>query len=162
MDANVNTATQTGVIAGAKLVIEQELTATAEQMAYAKLLDKGMKVGLLMVIATFAIYMVAAASGILSVYVPVKDLPFYWTMPVHDYLHHVNMPQGWSWLGMMNNVDILNFAGIAFLSGVTLICYARIVPIIWKQKDYVFTAIAILEILVLALAASGLLKTGGH
>ncbi|HMK56735.1 MAG TPA: hypothetical protein VK448_08880 [Dissulfurispiraceae bacterium] len=135
-----------------------KLKATEEQLAYALLLDKGMKLGLLMLIITFSIYL----TGFLTPHVPVDDLPKYWSMPVHKYLESANIHPGWAWLYMLDKGDFLNFTGIAFLAAVTLICFARIVPILFRNKDSVYGIIAILELLVLALAASGLLKTGGH
>lgn len=156
----------TGVLQGvrARLVIEEEITATPEQMAYAQLLDKGMKFGLLMLVISFSIYMVAAASpmGLLETHVAVKDLPKFWSMPVHEYLKLANIQPGWTWITMLDRVDFLNFTGIAFLAGITILCYGRIVPIIYRQKDYVYTVIAVCEILVLTLAASGVLQMGGH
>ena len=132
--------------------------ATEEQIAYAKILDLGMKVGLLALIVTFMIYVV----GILSPHVPVNDLPKYWSMPVKEYLAATNIHQGWSWLGMVAKGDFLNFIGIAFLAGVTILCYMRIIPILFRKKDAVYAVLAILEVLVLVLAASGVLKAGGH
>jgi len=63
---------------------------------------------------------------------------------------------------MLEKGDFLNFVGIAFLAGVTMICYVRIIPILFRKKDRVYALIAILEVLVLMLAASGILKAGGH
>jgi hypothetical protein len=48
-----------------------DLKATEEQLTYADLLDKGMKIGLLMLIVTFIIYL----TGIIEPYIPVRDLP---------------------------------------------------------------------------------------
>ncbi|HXX53174.1 MAG TPA: hypothetical protein VEI28_01245, partial [Thermodesulfovibrionales bacterium] len=62
--------------------MEKKLRATEEQVTYAKLLDFGMKVGLLALIITFIIYL----SGILTPHIPVNDLPRYWGMSVHKYL----------------------------------------------------------------------------
>lgn len=132
--------------------------ATEEQLAYAKLLDMGMKAGLLMLVITFAVYV----SGILTPYVPVNDLPNYWKLPVKQYLEVTHIPHGWAWIGMAAKGDFLNFFGIAFLAGVTIICYIRIVPILFRKKDTIYAVLAILEVLVLTLAASGLLKSGGH
>ena len=56
----------------------------------------------------------------------------------------------------------LNFIGIAMLAGLTILCYLVILPILIKKKDTPYVIIAIIEIAVLVLAASGLLKTGGH
>jgi len=46
--------------------------------------------------------------------------------------------------------------------GVTTVCYVRIIPILFRKKDVAFGIIAIIEVVVLVLAASGLLKSGGH
>ncbi len=135
-----------------------KLKATEEQLVYAKLLDVGMKVGLLTVIITFIIY----ATGIFSPFIPVRDLPKYWSMPVHQYLEATGIHPGWVWLGMLHKGDFLNFIGIAFLALVTLVCYVRIIPILFRKKDAIYGVIAIVEVLILALAASGVLKSGGH
>lgn len=136
----------------------KKIHATEEQIAYAKLLDIGMKFGLLILVITFIIY----ATGILTPFIPVNDLPKYWGMPVHKYLEATGIHPGWSWLAMLNKGDFINFIGVAFLAGVTILCYIRVIPILFRKKDAVFGIIAILEVLVLALAASGILKSGGH
>jgi len=138
--------------------MDNKLKATEEQLAYAKLLDLGMKFGLLMLVITFAIYV----SGILTPHVPVGDLPKYWSMPVKEYLKATNIHTGWSWLYMLGKGDFLNFTGIAFLAAVTIFCYIRVIPILFRKKDTVYAVLAIIEVLVLVLAASGLLKSGGH
>jgi len=138
--------------------MENKLKATEEQLVYAKVLDIGMKVGLLTIIITFIIYL----SGVLTPHVPVNDLPKYWSMPVKSYLKATGIHPGWSWLFMLGKGDFLNFIGIAFLAGVTIICCLPVIPIFLRKKDTVYATIVILEVLVLVLAASGILKAGGH
>lgn len=138
--------------------MSDKLKATEEQLAYAKLLDIGMKIGLLMLVISFAIYIF----GIFTPHVPVNDLPRYWSMSVKDYLKATDIHTGWSWLYMLGKGDFLNFMGIAFLSAVTIFCYLRIIPILFRKKDTVYGILAIIEVLVLVLAASGILKAGGH
>ncbi|MBI5196187.1 MAG: hypothetical protein HZA10_07685 [Nitrospirae bacterium] len=138
--------------------MDKKLKATEEQVVYAKLLDTGMKAGLIAITITFVIYLL----GIFTPHVPVNDLPKYWGMPVKDYLKATGIHPGWAWLGMLGKGDFLNFIGIAFLAGITIPCYIRIIPIFFRKKDTVYGIIAIFEVLVLALAASGLLKSGGH
>ncbi len=138
--------------------MSNKLKATEEQLAYAKLLDYGMKAGLLILVLTFIIYVL----GLLPSHIPMDDISKYWSMSVHDYLKVTNIHTGWSWLYMLHRGDFLNFIGIAFLAGITVICYIRIIPIFLKKKDLVYAILAVLESLVLILAASGLLKTGGH
>jgi hypothetical protein len=135
-----------------------KLKASEEQVAYAKLLDLGMKAGLIMLVISFIIYLF----GILTPHIPVNDLPKYWSMPVKEYLKATNIHTGWSWIYLLGQGDFLNFVGIAFLSGVTIVCYMRIIPILFKKKDTVYAILAIIEVLVLTLAASGILKAGGH
>lgn len=62
---------------------------------------------------------------------------------------------------MLNKGDFLNFLGIAFLAGVTIACYIAVIPVFFRKKDKVYGIFAILEVLLLLLAASGILKTGG-
>jgi len=138
--------------------MSNKLKATGEQLAYARLLDYGMKAGLLILVLTFVVYVL----GLLPSHIPLDDISKYWSLSVHDYLKATNIHTGWSWLLMLNRGDFLNFFGIAFLAGVTIVCYLRIIPIFLKKKDLVYAILAILESLVLLLAASGLLKTGGH
>ena len=61
---------------------------------------------------------------------------------------------------MLGHGDFLNFMGIAVLAGVTILCYAALVPMLVKRKDPIYAALAILEVIVLALAASGILAAG--
>jgi hypothetical protein len=159
--------------------------ATAEQVAYAKLLDLGMKAGLLALVVTFVIYL----TGILPPHTPVNDLPKYWKMPVKQYLLETkidrhsdeyaaipaqppelrkeyvaktNVHPGWSWLHRIGKGDFLNFIPIVFLAAVTVICYLRIIPIFFAKNDMVYGLLAITEVVVLTLAASGYLGSGGH
>lgn len=136
----------------------KEIKATEEQIAYAKLLDLGMKLGLLSLVITFIVYL----TGILTPHIPLADVSKYWGMSVHKYLEATNIPHGWGWVGMIGKGDFLNFTGIALLAGVTVFCYIRIIPILFRKKDTVYGVLAIVEVLVLVLAASGILKSGGH
>jgi hypothetical protein len=138
---------------------EKPLPAIAEeQVAYAKLLDLGMKVGLLLLTVSFGLYVF----GVLTPHIPVNDLPKYWSMPVKKYLAATGISAGWGWLSMLRKGDFLNFAGIAFLSAITIFCYLAVIPVFFRKKDSVYAWLSILEVLVLVLAASGVLKAGGH
>ncbi len=138
---------------------EREKPAIAEeQLAYAQVLDVGMKLGLLLLVATFALYV----SGLVAPHIPVEDLPRYWSLPVKQYLAATGIHAGWSWLGMLGKGDFLNFLGIAFLAAVAIVCYLAITPIFFRKDDRIYGVLAVVEVLVLVLAASGVLKVGGH
>ncbi len=135
---------------------EARLEPGPEQVRYASILEKGMYVGLLLLFITFAIY----ALGIMRPYIPLDRISSYWSVNVHDYLHHANIKTGWHWVGMLHYGDFLNFIGIAILAGVTIICYLAVIPILLRNKDWVYATLAFLEVLVLSLAASGILAVG--
>jgi len=132
--------------------------ATEEQILYANILNKGMLVGLLGLIVTFVIYVL----GILTPKIPLEKIQQYWKMSVKDYLHESGIQAGWAWLKNLGYGDMLNFIPIAFLSGLTIICYLAIVPGLIRKKDTAYTILALLEVIILCVAASGILGTGGH
>jgi hypothetical protein len=132
--------------------------ASEEQLVYAGVLNIGMWLGLAVLVIPFFVYI----SGVLPTYVPIDNLPKYWTMRVHDFNVALNAPTGWGWVSLVGKGDYLNFVGIAMLSGLTILCYLVILPILFRKKDTAYAVLAIVEVLVLSLAASGLLKVGGH
>jgi hypothetical protein len=134
------------------------LEATPEQILYAKLLEKGMYIGLLILLITFGLY----TFGVMDPYIPLDKISKYWSMNVNDYLHHADIKAGWAWIGMLKYGDFVNFIGIAMLAGVTILCYAAIVPTLLKNKDRVYAVLALLEAIILTVAASGILGAGGH
>ena len=143
---------------------EQTREAQSEQVLYAKVLAIGMYIGLLILFITFGLYV----SGIVDPAVPLDEVANYWNLGVDDYLEQVNehylqmehAPTGWSWVTMLGKGDFLNFVGIAVLSGITIVCYLAIVPELRRKKDGAYLTMALLEALVLALAASGILAVG--
>jgi len=134
------------------------LKATEEQVLYANILNMGMLVGLAGLAVTFILY----GSGILEPLIPIDQVQTYWILSVHEYLEQSGMQAGWAWFGNLQFGDMLNFLPIAFLSLLTIVCYIAIIPGLIRKKDTAFVVIAVLEIIVLAVAASGILGTGGH
>jgi hypothetical protein len=132
--------------------------ATEEQILYANILNKGMLIGLLALIITFIIY----GTGILEPKIPLAQVQNYWVMPVSDYLAQSGIHAGWAWLGNLSYGDMLNFLPIAFLSLLTVVCYLAIVPGLLRKKDTAFVVLALIEVVVLIVAASGILGSGGH
>ena len=135
---------------------DTKLEATPEQILYASILAKGMYIGLAILFITFALY----AFGIMKPYIPLDEISQYWGHGVHEYLEHAKIGTGWSWVGMLKYGDFINFLGVAILAGVTIICYLSIVPVLLKNNDKVYAILALIEAIVLALAASGILAVG--
>ncbi len=70
------------------------------------------------------------------------------------------MPTGWGWLELVSYGDVLNFLPLAFLAVITIVCYITIIPVLLRKKDVIYVAIALIEVVVLLLAASGILQAG--
>jgi hypothetical protein len=134
------------------------LKATEEQVLYAKILNIGMLIGLVGLVVAFIIY----CSGILEPLIPLEKVQSYWVLSVYEYLEQSGIQAGWAWFGNLQFGDMLNFLPIAFLSLLTIVCYIAILPGLIRKKDTAYVVIAVLEIIVLTVAASGILGTGGH
>ncbi|MEO5346918.1 MAG: hypothetical protein H7834_11150 [Magnetococcus sp. YQC-9] len=132
--------------------------ASEEQVAYAGTLDRGWKIGFVLMLIFFGLYVF----GVLPAHVSMEQLAQYWVLPADQYLKAVNGPTGWGWVALVTKGDYLNYIGIAILAGITVVCYAQVLPLFLKKGDKVYSAIMIAEILVLVLAASGILGGGAH
>ena len=129
-----------------------------EQILYADVLFYGAWSAIALMIVTYVLYVF----GIMDPYIPLEQVPHYWRMPVNEYLHTAQVPRGWGWVVLLGKGDFLNFLGIVLLAAMTVIAFLTLIPAYLKQKDRTLLMIVIIEISVLALAASGILGTGGH
>lgn len=123
-----------------------------EQRVYARWLAAGSRLTLGLLAATFVLYL----SDLLHPLVPISELPRYWGMSAARYSAATGSPIGWHLLKFAAKPDIMNLVGIACVALVTPVCLARMVPEFLKRRDTAFAVIALMELLVLAMAASGL------
>jgi heme exporter protein D len=130
--------------------------ASPEQLRYATVLEKGMLVGLVVLFVTFILYCLQ----IIKPYIPVSELHKYWKLNVHDYLEAAKAPHGWSWIAYLNMGDYLNYVGIVILSGITILCFLSIVPVLLKKKDRLYAILSLIQAAILIFAASGIIKVG--
>ncbi len=137
---------------------KEDLQASREQIIYANLLIIGVLAGLIILVTTYAIYV----SGILPAHIEISLIPELWGKGVSEYLEITHSPHGWGWVHLLAKGDFLNYIGFAFLALMTIFCYLVLVRGYSRQKDWIYTTIAVLEIIVLSVAASGILGSGGH
>ena len=137
---------------------KEGLKPSREQIIYANILIIGVWAGIFILAATYVIYL----TGILPSYVELSVIPKIWGKGVGEYLEITQSPHGWGWLYLLARGDFLNYIGFALLALMTIVCYLVLVRGYIRQKNWIFTAIAVLEIVVLSLAASGILGSGGH
>ena len=125
---------------------------------YGKILDRAAKLGFVLLITTFVIYVL----GLLGPQVPLDLLPQYWGQSLSHYLHATRIQTGWAWLAETHHSDYLNLLSLAYLALVAIFCYLGVIFRFFKSRETVLGIIAIVQVLVLALAASGILRAGGH
>lgn len=136
----------------------EALKPTREQIIYANLLIIGVWLGIIILATTYAIYL----TGILPSHVEISFIPKVWSQGVREYLEITHSPHGWGWLRFLGKGDFLNYTGFVLLALMTIFCYLVLVRGYIRQKNWIFAVIALLEIIVLSVAASGLLGGGGH
>jgi hypothetical protein len=128
-----------------------------EQMLYASLLTWGTRLGLFVLVTSFAAYVL----GLAGAQVPVSRLPELWHHPVARYLELTQSPTGWGWLALVHKGDVAGLAGIAILAGCSLVCLLALVPLYLRRGDKAYAALCLAEVAVVVLAASGWIS-GGH
>ncbi len=134
---------------------DQHETDRAAAAAYARCVAIGTAIALALIV----VELIAYVSGTLSPYVPLRDLPGLWSLPMKDYLAAARVPAGWGWVALASKGDYVNFIGIAFLASITIACYVAALRRFVARRDRVYAALAAAQLLVLLAAASGLLNS---
>ncbi|MBP6644805.1 MAG: hypothetical protein KA207_03055 [Burkholderiaceae bacterium] len=128
-----------------------------EALRYALLLDWGTRLGVIALFLSFSCYVL----GLLTPHVPLDQLPSLWGLPAKTYLERTGTPTGWGWVSLMGTGDMSNLIGVALLAACSVPPLLGLIPLYMRRKDYLYAALCSLIVLVLALAASGVL-TAGH
>ena len=124
---------------------------------YARWLELGSRIGLLLLV----VGLVAYVFELVAPHVPIERLPALWGLPAHRFLQEARIPPGWGWAGLAHRGDLMNLAGIAVLAGCSMLPLAAAFAYFRARGERFYSAVCALEIVVLLLAASGLL-TAGH
>lgn len=138
--------------------MNQQIEVKKEQLIYAELLFWGCWGSIALMIVTYLLYLF----GIIDPYIPIKTVQQLWHLPSDEFLKQTNIHPGWTWITLIGKSDFLNFIGIAILGLLTIIGYLTLIPAYLKEGDKLYATIATLEVIVLLLAASGILGSGGH
>ena len=128
-----------------------------EQHVYARWLDWGTRISLAVLVAAFLAYVL----GVTPAALPLADVPRFWGLPLERYLALSGAPSGWGWLGMLDKGEYQSLVGVALLGLVTVLCYLRLLPALLARGERLQAAIVVAQVVVLLLAASGVLA-GGH
>jgi hypothetical protein len=123
--------------------------------AYARCMAIGTAIALVLIV----VELVAYVSGALVPYVPLRDLPALWSLPMKDYLAAARVPAGWGWVALIGKGDYVNFVGIAVLASISFACYLGALRRFLSRRDRIYAALAAAQLVVLLAAASGLLNS---
>jgi hypothetical protein len=123
------------------------------QERYARWLERGTRLGLVLLVVGLFLYV----SELVAPHVPIQRLPALWGLPAHHYLQEARIPRGWGWASLAHRGDLMNLAGIAVLAGCSILPLAAAFAYFRARGERFYSAVCGLEIVVLLLAASGLL-----
>jgi len=128
------------------------------QYFYAKVLDRAARLGFLLVSLGLAVYL----TRLLPPIIPLEDLPCYWGLPAPRYRLALGVPGGWAWFGELHHGDFLIYLPLTFLAAVTILSYMTLLPRFFRNREPLLGVLALFQVAVLLLAASGILLMGGH
>ena len=69
-----------------------------EQQRYARVLEWASRVGLLVLVLSFAAYL----GGLMEAHVPPHKLPELWVHPVDRFIELTGSPRGWGWVRLIH------------------------------------------------------------
>lgn len=137
--------------------VEAGQHAEAEEKAFASVLVPGGVVALAVLAVTFAIYL----SGAIEPYVPADRLSQYWSSPAGTYVQAVEAERGWWWATKVAYGDYLNYVGVALLLLLPALAYLRVLPKFLGEGNWLLAGVVLVELMLIALSASGWLVVGG-
>lgn len=129
---------------------------SSEQLLYARLVEVGAWLGILVLLVTFALF----SFGWVDAQIPPDKWPQYWDKPVAVYLEKSGAQTGWGWFSQLGKSDTASLLGVAVLAGCSMVALLSLLPTYLRRRDHAFTWIVIFEVLILLLAASGLVGAG--
>ena len=128
----------------------------AGPLLYARVLDWGVGIGLVTLLAAFA----AAVFGWLPPVVALHRLPELWGRPAAQYLAAAGLPSGWGWVAQIGHGDVAGLAGIVVLAGTSIVALLALLPGAIARGERLFAALCLAEVAVLAFAAVGWVGRG--
>ena len=125
------------------------------QAVYATSLAWGTRIGLGLLVATFLAYV----AGLIPAHVPIEELPRHWALPAAELLAATGSAPGWGWAAWLPRGDMLVLAAIGLLATCSIACLLLALRAFRAGGENVPAVLCALEVLVILVAASGLLAT---
>jgi hypothetical protein len=129
------------------------------QLAYAKTLDFVSHAIIVVMAAGYAFYLLR----LLPNTIPIELIARNWGLNSSDLRSQLHHHCGWSCFSSIPALlhgDALSYASVIFLSMATMLCLITALFAFLAEKNRIFMVMAIMQILVLGVAASGVFATG--
>jgi hypothetical protein len=137
--------------------MKQQLHANRIQLTYATVLSWTSTLGIIFVVAGYLVYVLQLLPSAVSP----SEVAMHWHLRAAELHKIVPVPSGWDWIYQLGRGDVLSYASVVYLSSVTMLCLAVIIPLFLKEKDMIYSVMTLLQVLVLVFAAAGIVS-GGH
>jgi hypothetical protein len=128
--------------------------ASKDQMLLGSLYRVVSLVGFVLMAGSFALYV----SGILPAQTPAKEVISNWHLDVDSYAEETGVSRGWAFLRDIGVGDNLAFGSLVFMAVAVIVCLAVMIPVFMRGRARLFAVIATLQMIVLILAASGIVS----
>jgi uncharacterized membrane protein len=126
------------------------------QTVYAWVLEIVSHVGFAFLSVGYLVYVMQ----LLPLSVPIEAIAGNWHLKASEMQHKLNIPVGWSFLSStaaLGKGDVVSYLSIFYLAMATVICLVFAMVTFYREKNYLYTMIAVLQVVVLLFAASGLI-----
>ncbi|RDD31203.1 DUF1634 domain-containing protein [Prosthecochloris sp. ZM] len=121
------------------------------ERSYAGVLEKVSIGGLAASIIAYLLYVL----HLMPLSVSVHDIAANWHLSSDELVAKGLASYGWAWAKHLPDADMLSLAAIGLLTLTPVACLAIASLAFLKKRDYAYTVISILQILVLLVAVSG-------
>jgi len=126
------------------------------QLVYASLLVWFVRIALVALFTTFILY----ATGIVSSAIRISDVPTHWHLSAREYALATQTEGGWSWILSLDQGRTLSLASLVLFPAGTMVLTAIAIGLYIRSRLPVYAAITFLQVVVFAVAASGILASG--
>ena len=137
--------------------MKPKLHANRIQLTYATVLSWTSTLGIIFIVAGYFVYVFQLLPSTVSP----AEVAMHWGLRAAELHKIVPVPSGWDWIYQLGRGDVLSYASVVYLSSVTMLCLAVIIPLFLKEKDMIYAVMTLLQVLVLVFAAAGIVS-GGH
>ncbi len=136
-----------------RAINEENRYASDTQLILAKLYRYVSVIGLIFMAVAFILY----TSGLLPTSVPAEEVGSYWHLESGVYAVETGTLVGWEFLTNLSSGESLSFGSLVFMAVAIIVCLTIMIAVFFQKNNRLFALIALLQSIVLVLAASGII-----